>query len=106
MILKLIPLAPDETKRNLDALAEKFRAVLSIKPKENAVKQELEKLAEANKGVVRVSRELNRAFPASAQTGGVVAGEGAGGDFPAWRTYWEWVRGEFGRVLRDVEEEG
>lgn len=105
MILKLITLASDETKRNLDPLAEKFRAVLSIKPKDNAVKQELEKLAEANKGVVRVSRELNKAFPASAQTGGVVAGEG-GGDFPAWRTYWEWVRAEFGRVLRDVEEEG
>ncbi len=105
MILKLIHLAPEETKRNLDALAEKFRAVLSVKPKDNAVKQELEKLAEANRGVVRVSRELNREFPGLGGVGVVEGGAGVG-EYAGWRAYWEWVRSEFGRVLRDVEDEG
>jgi cullin-associated NEDD8-dissociated protein 1 len=105
MILKLIVLAPDETKRNLDALAEQFRKVLGVKAKENAVKQEIEKLAEANKGVVRVSWELNRAFPGMGVQGSP-GGKAGDASFGGWRGYWEWVRNEFGRVVREVEEEG
>jgi cullin-associated NEDD8-dissociated protein 1 len=66
--------------------------VLAYKPKENAVKQELEKLAEHNKSIVRVSVSFNKAF--------------AGGeDSRAWRDYFEWVRKENPQMLKTAEED-
>src|SRR5690606_5892784 len=46
MLPKLIQIAHRETIARLESIAEKFRATLSFKPKDNAVKQELEKNAE------------------------------------------------------------
>ena len=97
VLSKLLVLAPAEsTRRSLDVLSQHFRTVLAFKPKDTAVKQELEKLAEEVRAVVKVSLAVN----------GVVGGEG-GVEGRAWRDYFEWVRREFGGVLKGaVEEEG
>ncbi|KAL1590239.1 hypothetical protein WHR41_01346 [Cladosporium halotolerans] len=89
---KLLIIAPSESARRLEPLAQQFRAVLAYKPKENAVKQELEKLAEHNKAVLRVSVSFNKAF--------------AGGDESrAWKDYFEWVRREMPQMLKAAEED-
>ncbi|KAL2819768.1 Cullin-associated NEDD8-dissociated protein 1, C-terminal part [Aspergillus granulosus] len=95
MTSKLITLAPEETRRRLDALSEHYTAVLSFKPKDNAVKQELEKAQEASMGVLKITQELSKAFP---------VGEGSA-DAHKWKTYMEWVRGQFGSELLKLETE-
>ncbi|KAL2847718.1 armadillo-type protein [Aspergillus pseudodeflectus] len=95
MTSKLITLAPEETRRQLDALSERYTAVLSFKPKDNAVKQELEKAHEASMGVLKITQELSKAFP---------VGEGSA-DVHKWKTYIEWVRGQFGNELSKLETE-
>ncbi|KAI9833246.1 MAG: hypothetical protein M1826_000159 [Phylliscum demangeonii] len=122
MLTKLVVLEPDETRRRLDQIAAQFRAILSVKLKESAVKQEVEKAEEANKSVLRVTCLLNDAFPAAAAGGGVWganggagAGAGAGARSTAagasgqqhkeWRHYWEWARRDFGGPLKEVQEE-
>lgn len=93
MTSKLITLAPQETERHLDALAEKYSAVLSFKPKETAVKQELEKAQEASLGVLKVTRELAKAFP-TAETAA---------ERLKWKAYMEWVRKTFPGQLKEVD---
>ncbi|KAI5284720.1 hypothetical protein KEM54_001122 [Ascosphaera aggregata] len=63
MITKLMTLEPVQTKSHLNDLAEKFSALLSVKQASNAVKQDLEREQEAINGVIRISRELYKAFP-------------------------------------------
>lgn len=98
MLTKLIVLDPEETVRRLDPIAERFRAILSFKPKENAVKQEIEKAREASKGVLRATVMLSESFPTatSAATGGMNQ---------TWRSYWEWVKKDYGAQLKAIEEE-
>ncbi|PGH03403.1 hypothetical protein AJ79_07369 [Helicocarpus griseus UAMH5409] len=96
MISKLITLSPDETRAHLNALSEPFRAVLSTKPKDNAVKQELEKAQEASLGVLKVSRELQKAFP-TAETAP---------DHQAWKAYVDWVGKDFAGLIRSLNNEG
>lgn len=98
MLTKLMALAPDETHRHLDAIAERFRTVLATKPKENAVKQEIEKMHEAARGVLKVSILLNKAFGE-----GALAAEDA--HMRSWHAYWEWVRKDFAALLKTAEEE-
>ncbi|KAI9789286.1 MAG: hypothetical protein M1835_001768 [Candelina submexicana] len=98
MLTKLIVLDPEETVRRLDPVAEKFRATLSFKPKENAVKQEVEKAQEASKGVLRVTVVLSESFPTA-------AGPTMGGMNQTWRSYLEWVKKEYGAQLKAIEEE-
>ncbi|GAB7365466.1 hypothetical protein MBLNU230_g6539t1 [Neophaeotheca triangularis] len=98
VLSKLLPLYPAESLKRLEALAEKFRAVLAFKPKENAVKQELEKLAEQHKAVVKTGVLFQRA------EGGMVTVEGVG-EQRGWREFWEWVRKEFPFLVRGVEDE-
>ncbi|PKY03364.1 TATA-binding protein-interacting protein [Aspergillus campestris IBT 28561] len=95
MTSKLITLSPDETQRQLNALSERYTAVLSFKPKDNAVKQELEKAQEASMGVLKISRELSKAFP-SAETSG---------DNHKWKAYMEWVRKTFTSQLKSLDTE-
>ncbi|KAL4943777.1 hypothetical protein BDV06DRAFT_129554 [Aspergillus oleicola] len=95
MTSKLITLAPDETQRHLDALSERYTTILSFKPKENAVKQELEKAQEASTGILKITRELAKAFP----------GAEAAGDGLKWRAYMEWVRQQFGGQFSSLENE-
>ena len=98
MLTKLCLLDPDETFRRLDSIAEKFRLVLSVKPKENSVKQEVEKVAEASRAALKVSIRLNNKFPPNSTSGSNAQGQ-------AWKGYWEWVTKEFKTQLVALEQE-
>lgn len=84
MLTELMVLDPDEAARRLDSIAEAFKRVLSFKPKENAVKQELEKIDEARQGVLRSSVALHTAFPNAASST-------SAGQAQMWTQYWEWI---------------
>jgi len=101
VLTKLVVLNPEETARRLDSIAECFRAVLSIKLKETAVKQEIEKQAEACKSVLRVTLLLHNAIPSASIAIGSSADQ-----HPTWRTYWEWVEKDFDPQLRSLRSEG
>ena len=98
MLTKLITLDREETVRRLDPIAERFRTILAFKPKENAVKQEVEKAQEASKGVLRVTVILHNAFPAS-------VGPAASAHGQAWKGYWEWVAKDYKAALLAMEKE-
>ena len=98
MLTKLIELDPDEMIRRLDSIAERFRTILSFKPKENAVKQEVEKANEASKGVMKVTVLLNNAFPGAASSSTNPQGQG-------WKTYVEWVLKDFRVQFHIMEQE-
>ncbi|CAG8976068.1 hypothetical protein HYALB_00002346 [Hymenoscyphus albidus] len=100
MLTKLVVLNPDETSARLDSIAECFRAVFSNKPKENAVKQEIEKYQEACKGVLRVSLVLHDAIPGASMAMGAAASQ-----HQTWRNYWEMVEKDFEPQMRAVREE-
>lgn len=93
MTSKLITLAPEETERRLDALSERYTAVLSFKPKENAVKQELEKAQEASMGILKITKELSKAYP----------GAETSGELHKWKGYMEWVRKTFAGQLATLD---
>jgi cullin-associated NEDD8-dissociated protein 1 len=95
MTAKLITLAPDETQRQLDALSDRYRVILSFKPKDNAVKQELEKAQEASLGILKISRELDRAFPGAEASGGHLK----------WKSYIDWIRKTFSTQLKNLDAE-
>lgn len=100
MLAKLVVLDPDETSRRLDALADCFRSILSIKLKENAVKQEVEKQDEAVKSTLRVTLLLHASIPSASGAGGPQAGQ-----HQIWRSYWEWVEKDFVSQLRTLRDE-
>ncbi|OIW30352.1 TIP120-domain-containing protein [Coniochaeta ligniaria NRRL 30616] len=87
MVSKLVFIDPDETTRRLDAIAEAFRATLSTKLKDSAVKQEIEKQEEANKSVLRVTLLLGEKLKSALNT----TGSGANGANQVWTSYWDWV---------------
>ena len=93
MTSKLIPLSPEETQRHLNALSDRYTAVLSFKPKENAVKQELEKAQEAYMGILKVTRELHRAFPNADYSS----------EHQKWKSYMEWVNKKFVTEMKALE---
>jgi cullin-associated NEDD8-dissociated protein 1 len=96
VLSKLLLIAPAESARRLDSLSQHFRAVLAFKPKETAVKQELEKLSEQSKSVVKVSVAFNK----------VLGGEGeAVASGRAWRDYFEWVKKDFPTYVKQAQEE-
>ncbi|KAF2264841.1 TIP120-domain-containing protein [Lojkania enalia] len=98
MLTKLMALAPEETHGRLEPIAENFRAVLSVKPKESAVKQELEKLQEGNKGILKVSVLLNKKLGT----------ESGGHDDPqmrVWGNYWDWINKDFQPMLKAAQDE-
>lgn len=98
MLTKLIDLDPDESIRHLDDVAERFRVILAFKPKDNAVKQEVEKANEASKGVLKVTVLLHNAFPAASEPSSNIQGK-------TWTSYWEWVGKEFKTQLSVMEHE-
>lgn len=97
MLGRLTTINPDETRRRLNALAEKFKIVLGQKVKENAVKQEIEKVNEANAGVIRATLELDRHFPNAVAEGS--------GEMMAWKGYLEFVKREFAPTVRGIQSE-
>ncbi|KAL3423752.1 TATA-binding protein interacting [Phlyctema vagabunda] len=101
MLAKLVVLDQDETGRRLDDIAKCFRAILMIKLKDTAVKQEIEKQDEAIKGALRITLLLHAALPdASAEKGSQQLVE-----HQVWREYWEWVEKDFEPQLKALKEE-
>ncbi|PSN66037.1 TIP120-domain-containing protein [Corynespora cassiicola Philippines] len=100
MLTKLMALAPEQTSARLESIAENFRAVLAIKPKENAVKQELEKLQEGCKGILKVSVLLNKQVGSDS---GSTSHEDP--QLRVWSTYWDWVNKEHSAILKTVMDE-
>ena len=98
MIARLVQVDAAESRRRLGALAEKFKVVLGQKIKENAVKQEIEKVNEANTAVVRITLDLDKAFPTAATD--------SSGETVVWAGYLDYVRKEFASVVRNVQDEG
>lgn len=100
ILTKLMHLSPERTHHRLEGISNSFRAVLSIKPKDNAVKQELEKLQEGCKGVLKVSILLNKQM-------GTESGV-QGQDDPqlrAWAGYWDWITKEHALALKAATDE-
>lgn len=115
MVAKLASMDPDETLRRLGAIAEAYRAVLSTKLKDGAVKQDVEKHAESVRSVLRVSLILQEKVGGglgggAGGVGGVGVGVGGAGEEKvggaAWAAYWEWVVKEFAAQLKALREEG
>lgn len=98
MLTKLMVLAPEQTQSRLETIVHNFRAVISVKPKENAVKQEIEKIHEGSKGVLKVSVLLNKQLS---------TGSGSHDDqqLRAWTQYWEWVNKDFTAQIRAASDE-
>jgi cullin-associated NEDD8-dissociated protein 1 len=103
ILLKLLQLAPEETHSRLEALAGAFRQVLGVRPKENAVKMEIERIQEGHKSVLKLSLAVQKAFG----VGGEKTVTAAGGDvlLGSWQTYWEWARKEFAGMVELAEDE-
>lgn len=102
MVSKLVIIAPEETTRRLDSIADKFRATLSTKLKDNAVKQDHEKQDEANKSVLRVTLLLSEQLKGSSNAAGAASDIGAN---QRWAQYCEWVKKDFDRQLKVLREE-
>ncbi|KAK5993931.1 Cullin-associated NEDD8-dissociated protein 1 [Cladobotryum mycophilum] len=103
MVTKLVVIDPDETVRRLDSIAEAYRGVLSIKLKDNAVKQDVEKQEETNKSILRVTLLLgDRMKAVTGNAGAATSNTGAAG---VWTGYWEWVSKEFERQVKGLREE-
>ena len=98
MVTKLVMLDPEETARRLDPIAERFRVILAFKPKENSVKQEVEKATEASRGALKVTVLLHNAFPGASGSTNNVQGL-------AWRQYLEWVNKDFKSQFVSMENE-
>lgn len=103
MVTKLIVIDPDETARRLDSIAEAYRSVLSVKIKDGAVKQDIEKQEEANKSVLRVTLLLGDKM--KALTGNAAATASNAAAAGGWQAYWDWVGKDFERQLRGLREE-
>ncbi|PNP45918.1 hypothetical protein TGAM01_v204331 [Trichoderma gamsii] len=103
MVTKLIVIDPDETARRLDSIAEAYRGVLSIKLKDNAVKQDVEKQEETNKSILRVTLLLGDKMKAMTGNAGAATSNTAAAG--VWTGYWEWANKEFERQLKSLREE-
>lgn len=104
MVSKLAVIDPEETTRRLDSIAECYRATLSVKLKDGAVRQDVEKHDEAVKSVLRVTLLLaeKKQMNASSATGGTSAAPAAN---QVWNAYWDWVNKDFERQLRQLRAE-
>ena len=97
MTTKLIVIDPDETSRRLDSFAGAFQSITSTKLKDNAVKQEMEKLEEEVKDVLVLSVRLRNRFPESTATASAnLQGQ-------AWKAYLDFLKKEMPAKLSSAE---
>jgi cullin-associated NEDD8-dissociated protein 1 len=75
----------------LVAYIEPFKAIISTKPKDQAVKQEIERMEDLSKAVIRVALDIQRRFP-----------DGLAMEYLEW---WNNARNEHSVLVRSVEEE-
>ena len=103
MLLKLAPIAPEETYRSLDDVADQFRRILDVQLKDGAVRTEVEKDDEAKKTAVKVSVQLNRIIGnARSASGGTQPDQGGVGF--KWHEYIEGIRGEYAQLYKEEEK--
>jgi cullin-associated NEDD8-dissociated protein 1 len=103
---KLVYLAPAETAKRLDSISAQLRASLANKPKENAVKQELEKANEGNKAAIKCAIAVGRALEKDGEAGGVSGGFAAQAvQSRKWREFMDWVRKEHPLLNKAAEDE-
>ncbi|KAJ5488584.1 Cullin-associated NEDD8-dissociated protein 1C-terminal part [Penicillium diatomitis] len=98
MTSKLTVIAPEETRRRLDALSERYTLVLSFKPKDNAVKQELEKAQEASLGILKITKELNKAYSGTEP-------HKTSSELHKWKGYVEWARKTFATQWQSLDSD-
>ncbi|KAK9323361.1 armadillo-type protein [Lipomyces orientalis] len=85
MIGKIAEIDPSVVATKLDVLAKKFTDVLSLKLKETAIKQEVEKHGELQRRAIRTSQQIQSAFAAAEKSTEAVT---ASTDIsPAWAKY-------------------
>jgi cullin-associated NEDD8-dissociated protein 1 len=89
---KAIETHPGTMAPLLPSFIEAFSKVLAQKPREAAVKQEVERMDEGIRGVIRLGLDVQRRWP-----------EGVGAE---WATWWAEVKTEQGPVIKTVEAEG
>ncbi|KAJ6262000.1 hypothetical protein Dda_2801 [Drechslerella dactyloides] len=93
MLGKLVVIGKEDIIKRLDSIAEKYKATLSIRAKENAVKQELEKIAELNRSILRTTLTIQ-----------THVGTGAFHE-QAWLAYHDWVKSNHGAEMASLEKE-
>jgi len=93
ILTKLVTLAPNEISHSLDSFCAPFKTVLATKPKESAVKQELEKVQDQNKAVIKLMLLINESFPSAVQ------------ESLFWQETMEWTKKELPLLVRQMEEE-
>ncbi|KAK6350222.1 hypothetical protein TWF696_006458 [Orbilia brochopaga] len=93
MLGKLVVIGKEDIIKRLDSIAEKYKATLSIRAKENAVKQELEKIAELNRSILRTTLTIQ-----------THVGTGANHE-QAWVAYHDWVKSNHGAEMASLEKE-
>jgi cullin-associated NEDD8-dissociated protein 1 len=99
MLTKLMVVAPEQILSRLESIVENFRAVLAVKPKDNAVKQEIEKIHEGAKGVLKVSTQLNK------QVGAEGGADQNDPQLRVWSQYWDQITKEHQAGLKTVADE-
>ncbi|KAK6348882.1 hypothetical protein TWF730_009648 [Orbilia blumenaviensis] len=95
MLGKLVVIGKDDVVKRLDSIAEKYKVTLSIKAKDNAVKQELEKMSELNRSILRTTLAIQ----------GQVVGSGGVCHEQGWVGFYEWVKQNHGGELGSLEKE-
>jgi len=103
MITRLSTVAPEETSVRLEAIAEQFKPILAFTPKETAVRPEIEKADEAKKGVIKVTLDLDRAFPSSVAQGAQLGQESGGGARVQWAHFLAYMRDKYSPLVKEVE---
>lgn len=100
MLTKLIAIDRQEVGRRLDIIAERFQAILATRLKENAVKQEVEKLKETVKEVLVLTLRMRNEFSdlSSSSTGGAAVGQ-------VFRSYLDNVKRDYGTQMQSTETE-
>ncbi|EPS39189.1 hypothetical protein H072_7034 [Dactylellina haptotyla CBS 200.50] len=93
MLGKLVVVGKEDIIKRLDGIAEKYKATLSIKAKENAVKQELEKMNELNRSILRTMLTIQTHVGASAH------------HEQGWVAHHEWVKQNHGGEMASLEKE-
>jgi len=99
MLAKLVIIDFDETVRRLDAIAIAYQAILSVKLKENAVRQEVEKQEEAIKSVLRMTVLLED------KTKGVITPGNTGQVGQQWLKYLDFAKSTFKNQLSTIRGE-
>jgi cullin-associated NEDD8-dissociated protein 1 len=88
MLVKLSTLAREETLIRLDKVSECFRTTLTSKPKDNAVKQEIERHKEGARAALKVSLTLQNMFGPSVP--------------PKWKAYWDWALQNHNKEITEI----